>query len=192
MKKMFYGVLSLLVPMALVLYTVNIIGSFAVLFAVLTMVAIAFYTANKFHLVGKKRGYGSLTDALCYAAIGNTAWAFVYVLLMFIGAKIFVDGFGVNPFRFNPLLGVMSYMCILGVIACIAYLVTHKGLDDNRKAFNMFISMFTLALMAGCVFDLLKPYGVVVPDTETLSAIMLISALGTLFSGYFIKRKEYA
>lgn len=197
MKKVIYGAMSLLVPMALLIYAVNIINGFAaVAFAVLVAAVMVAYTVNKFRLVGSKRGYNGFADALRYSAVGNTAWAFGYTFVTFVGAKMLIDGFEVNPLRFNALMLTVVYACALGIIGCAAYLCKNKDISYNRKALMIFLAMFAASIIFGCVSEILKSYGINMPNADSLSVPVMVSGLGIALSGYGLSRErkeeEYA
>lgn len=197
MKKLIYGAMSLLVPVALLIYSVNIINGFAaVVFAVLMAAVMVAYTVNKFRLVGFKRSYKDLTDALRYSAVGNAAWAFGYVFVTFVGARMLIDGFEVNPLRFNALVLTMAYVCALGIIGCVAYLFKNKEIGINRKALMIFLTVFAAGIVFGCISEILMSYGICMPHTDSLSLPVMVSGLGIALSGYGLSRErkeeEYA
>lgn len=190
MKKMIYGVLSLLVPMALVLYGINGVASGVL--GILTIALMQIYTANKFRGVGKRRGYRKMEDAFKYASIGNECWAFGYLLLVFCGTKIFVPGFEANPCRFNPLMATMVYACTLGIIACVTYLLKNeKEIGMDQKALMVFIPLFLFCIAMGCIAEIMKAYGRILPDTESLSIMLVASAAGIALAGRrYLKHSE--
>ena len=181
MKKIILGAIALIVPMALVLSTMYFVGGLVVtLLGLLTIAAMSAYTANKFRMIGHCRGYNKMADAFKYASVGDAFWAFGYSFLIFCGAKIFVDGFDPDPCRFSPLMAVIVYMCGLGVIACVAYLLKYKAEDMDkgmdRKALFVFLTMFLLCIAMGCFCEILKSYVGFTPDSESLSVVLMLAA----------------
>ena len=78
MKKLILGVLSLIVPMALVVYNFNVFNN--LIAEILGYFFIGFmlgYTGKKFSMIGK-RGYNNLRDAFGYVSVGNAVTTFVF------------------------------------------------------------------------------------------------------------------
>lgn len=195
MKKAILGVLALVVPMALVVYTICFnYGLISTVFGCVTMAAMTIYAINKFNFVGKKRGYNSNANALCYASIGSACWSFGYIFLSFVCAKI-GDG-NADIYRFTPLMAVVVYMCVLGIIACIAHILKKKYIDMDHKALMIFISTFLLCIAISCGAEISKLYGSFVPDTEALSTMLMISLAGIAIAARkhlrYNNREEYA
>ena len=174
-------------PVALVTYTMSVFDGVAIAFGIMTMIAMFAYTANKFHGVGKRRGYNKLTDAFCYASVGNVCGAFVYQSLMFIGFRVFNT---FNAMYFSPLAATVAYMCVLGIIACITYLRKNKGISQNRRALMIFLAMFAASIMLGCVSEILTPYGINMPSSDSLSVLVMVSGFGIALSGYGVTRED--
>ena len=195
MKKLILGVLSLIVPMALVVYGIMVFGVLTV--NLLAYVFIGFmlgYTGKKFSMIGK-RGYNNLWDAFGYASVGNAVTTFVFLLLTFIGARICSENFWDNQIRFAPIMASVVYFTLIGVVACAIYLLKMKGIDMDRKALMIFIAMFLLCIAIGCCSEILKSYGIILQDTESLSILLILSAGGASVAKYRITKHnewEYA
>lgn len=184
MKKVILGALALVVPMVLVSYAMHFVGNVAVtLFGIITMCAMVAYTVTKFYLIGH-RGYRNMNDSFRYASVGNAFWAFGYIFVIFCGAKLSANGLALDPCRFTPLMATVAYMCMLGIIACIAHLLKEKDIDVDRKALMTFLAMLLFCVAIGCCGEILKSYNNALPDTEALSAILMLSAGGVAVAGY--------
>lgn len=185
MKKFLLGALALLVPITLVVYSaIEFDSAMAFILGAVTVVAMLAYTANKFNMIGRRRGYNKLSDALAFAAVGDVVWVFGYQMLMFIGCRI---ARAVDFACFETLFIIlMIYMCILGVIACIVYLIKNKNIDYNRKALVMFLSLF----ITGLIILLLGENCSFFPGKDTLSAIMIVVSFGIILSGYKVSKQK--
>ena len=184
MKKVILGALALVVPMVLVSYAMHFVGDVSVtLLGIITMCAMVAYTVTKFYLIGH-RGYESMNDSFRYASVGNAFWAFGYIFVIFCGAKLSANGFALDPCRFTPLVALIVYMCGLGIIACVAYMLKMKDIDMDRKALMTFLAMLLFCVAIGCGAEILKSYGGTLPDEEALSAMLMLSAGGVAVAGY--------
>ncbi len=192
MKKLILGVLSLIVPMALVVYGITVFNVLTV--NLLAYVFIGFmlgYTGKKFSMIGK-RGYNSLWNAFGYASVGNAVTAFIFLTLTFIGARICSESFWDNQIRFAPIMASVVYFALIGIVACAISLLKMKNVDMDRKALMIFIATFLLCIAIGCCSEILKSYGIILQDTEALSTMLILSAGGASVAKYRItKRNEW-
>lgn len=187
MNKFLFGVFSLVVPMALVAYNCNVINAYLV--AALGCLAIIFmlgYTIKKFSMIGKRRGYNCNWDAFGYAAIGNAVTAFVFLFLTFVGARIYSEGFWENSLRFAPLMASVAYFSLIGIIACVIYLIRNSWINGWQRTLMLSIIGFVACIGFSCAYEALKPYGAVVPENigNFVSAFLMLSALGSSICGY--------
>ncbi len=195
MKKLILEVLSLIVPMALVVYNFNVFNN--LIAEILGYLFIGFmlgYTGKKFSMIGK-RGYNNLRDAFGYASVGNAVTTFVFLLLTFIGARICSESFRDNQILFAPIMASVVYFALIGIVACAISLLKMKNVDMDRKALMIFIAMFLLCIAIGCCSEILKFYGIIMQDTEPLSAMLILSAGGASVAKYRItkhNKREYA
>lgn len=195
MKKLILGVLSLIVPMALVVYNFNVFNN--LIAEILGYLFIGFmlgYTGKKFSMIGK-RGYNNLRNAFGYASVGNAVTTFVFLLLTFIGARICSESFWDNQIRFAPIMASVVYFALIGIVACAISLLKMKNVDMDRKALMIFIATFLLCIAIGCCSEILKSYGIILQDTESLSILLILSAGGASVAKYRITKHnkwEYA
>ena len=195
MKKLILGVFSLVVPMTLVVYGIMVFDVLTV--NLLAYVFIGFmlgYTGKKFSMIGK-RGYNNLWDAFGYASVGNAVTTFVFLLLTFIGARICSESFWDNQIRFAPIMASVVYFTLIGIVACAISLLKMKNVDMDRKALMIFIATFLLCIAIGCCSEILKSYGIILQDTESLSTILILSAGGASVAKYRLTKHngwEYA
>lgn len=194
MKKAILGVLALVVPMTLVVYNFNVFNN--LIAEILGYLFIGFmlgYTGKKFSMIGK-RGY-NLWDAFGYASVGNAVTTFVFLLLTFIGARICSESFWDNQIRFAPIMASVVYFALIGIVACAISLLKMKNVDMDRKALMIFIATFLLCIAIGCCSEILKSYGIILQDTESLSTILILSAGGASVAKYRLTKHngwEYA
>lgn len=186
MKKIICRVLSLIVPAMLVVYNYNVINNYLV--AILGCLSMGFmlcYTARKFRSIGK-RGYNNLWDAFGYAAIGNAVTAFIFLTLTFVGARIYSEGFWENSLRFAPLMASVAYFSLIGIIACVIYLIRNSWINGWQKTLMLSIIGFTASIGFACAYEALKPYGAVIPENigNFVSYFLMLSALGISICGY--------
>lgn len=195
MKKAILGVLALVVPMTLVVYNFNVFNN--LIAEILGYLFIGFmlgYTGKKFSMIGK-RGYNNLWDAFGYASVGNAVTTFVFLLLTFIGTRICSESFWDNQIRFAPIMASVVYFALIGIVACAISLLKMKNVDMDRKALMIFIATFLLCIAIGCCSEILKSYGIILQDTESLSILLILSAGGASVAKYRLTKHngwEYA
>lgn len=175
--KLTLGVLALVVPMALVMYVWNGIGSMVL--GVLAMAFMFMYTANKFRGIGKRRGYHNLADAFAYSAIGNGVIAFTCIMVVGVIARL-----SANNFRTDPVMLCVAYFALIGGIIAIVRLIKNDWLDGWGKAQCIFGIGFALGLMSFCIAESVVSF----PEAlyKGIMILMLMSGAAVAVCGWKI------
>lgn len=185
MKSFVYGVISLLVPMALVVFSLEFGGIITKFFGTAVMLIMIIFTHSRF-TIGGEESCNNTERPFRATLIGNAATALVYLILLLLGAKVFYSDVATNPFEFPPLMLAVAYGCLLGTSFCIFRLATDKCLNGWEKAHFAFIIGAACSVGFFCVYEALRPYGAYIPDVfgNIVYAVTMLFLTGVIICGY--------
>lgn len=170
MKKLVNEVLSLVVPMAIVINCINRID---------TVIACVFGLVTVLLMVLREHKH---------PFVANAVLALMYCTVMYFGAVIYKEGFSEYLTKFTPLMLSVAYLCTLIAISCIAWIIRARVVNHHLRALAIFSSILLLTLALGCVQDIAGQYGILL-ESDSLTIMLIISALGIAMAGYSITRK---
>lgn len=185
MKNLFYGALSLIVPMALVVFGLEFGGIITKFFGTAVMLIMIIFTHSRF-AIGGEESCNNTERPFRASLIGNAATALVYLILLLLGARVFYSDVAKNPFEFPPLMLAVAYGCLLGTSFCIFRLATDKWLSGWEKAHFAFIIGAACSVGFFCIYEALKPYGAHIPDVfgNVIYMITMFFLVGIVACGY--------
>ena len=186
MKSLIYGVLSLLVPTALVLFGLEFGGIIAKFFGFAVILIMIIFTHSRFSAIDEEENNDKPENACRVTLIGNAAIALVYLFLLLLGSRAFYSDVAANPFTFPPLMLAGAYGCLLAAAFCTFRLATDKWLSGWEKAHFAFIIGAACSVGFFCIYEALKPYGAHIPDVfgNVIYMITMFFLVGIVACGY--------